>query len=407
MTIASILKSYLYTCCFGVLLFISMVTFASADTLPEEITLEGFAWSSNIGWISLNCENDNNCAYSDYKVKISTDRKLYGYAWSSNIGWIKFDNLGDSTVFPTGAGTAPVSAFATGTISALQLTGWARACAGTLGGDCSSTTVNPLSGGWDGWISLSGTTHYVKLNAVTGVMDSNSWAWGSDVVGWIDMHSYVSATSTNATDTATLEHAGCDIDTGSSTCDDLITWTIPNNYPSPNVYNLTKSKIFKSGYTGSRVPINLPRGTTVLHAKSGGNELDNVTALAISVDCKVGLTWDGAKCVGLPPIDPNSISPTVSINIIPTVVRTGGTATVTISILPTAPNSYTGTCKVTGPGLNVTLPAATSSVVVRTGPLKSRSLIQVTCTDDVANVPSYNPVTQKKAVDVIPVAQEI
>ncbi|MEK7132670.1 MAG: hypothetical protein AAB830_01330, partial [Patescibacteria group bacterium] len=53
------------------------------------------------------------------------------------------------------------------------VTGWARALAGTA-----------LSGNWDGWISLSGK------NPDYGPVLSNGtfsgYAWGADVVGWVD-----------------------------------------------------------------------------------------------------------------------------------------------------------------------------------------------------------------------------
>ncbi|MEK7567253.1 MAG: hypothetical protein AAB527_03940, partial [Patescibacteria group bacterium] len=48
-----------------------------------------------------------------------------------------------------------------------QVTGWARVLAN--------------GGGWDGWISLSGSNYGVSVSQCAW----SGWAWGSDVVGWI------------------------------------------------------------------------------------------------------------------------------------------------------------------------------------------------------------------------------
>src|SRR3989344_4879314 len=75
----------------------------------------GYAWSENIGWISLNssnCDPDNNnqsngatgcpstgSAVPNYGVSIyrpsnwsdAEAGKFSGWAWSENIGWVAFD----------------------------------------------------------------------------------------------------------------------------------------------------------------------------------------------------------------------------------------------------------------------------------------------------------------------------
>lgn len=173
-------KLYLFT--------IAIFLFALAAAVPQvgyatigttyDVELQGWAWSSTIGWISLSCTNTSSCGSTDYRVTIATDGTVSGYAWSSNIGWIKFGGLSG---FPSGSGTTAANAAVTGTFPNLTLTGWARACAGTLPGDCSSMT--DVGGGWDGWISLGGNTHSITFDA-TGV-ESSSYAWGGPVVGWI------------------------------------------------------------------------------------------------------------------------------------------------------------------------------------------------------------------------------
>lgn len=144
----------------------------------------GYAWSSNIGWISLNCTNTNTCGTSNYGITIANNGDVTGYAWSSNIGWIKFGGFAN-TDFPnySGDGTQPHNA----NLSGSNITGWARACsvyASGCSGTLKSVTGTEL-GGWDGWISLIGNNYGVTVSssgAVTG------FAWGSDVVGWIQFN---------------------------------------------------------------------------------------------------------------------------------------------------------------------------------------------------------------------------
>lgn len=149
---------------FGIFCFSPLLVSASSTD-----NMSGYAWSSNIGWISFNCINSgNNCATSDYGVnKDATTGNLTGYAWSSNIGWIQFGNLSG---WPTGGGTTPANAKVTGS----NLTGWAKA-------------LSADGNGWDGWIALSGTGYGVTLtnNAFS------SYAWGSEVVGWVNFSGVV------------------------------------------------------------------------------------------------------------------------------------------------------------------------------------------------------------------------
>ena len=175
--------------------------------------ITGYAWSDNIGWISLNCATGSAtggsvCSTSDYKLTLNTNGTVTGYAWSANIGWIQFGGL--SSIPGSTGGQARINP------AGDQLYGWARACAGTTSGDCSSMTSR--TDGWDGWISLNCTTtaggctessYGVQIlndafrvcNATTG-----SCAWGSDVVGWLDFQ-YATLPSL-ATYTLTVSKAG-------------------------------------------------------------------------------------------------------------------------------------------------------------------------------------------------------
>lgn len=148
-----------------------------ANTTPSApqsgTAITGYGWSDTIGWISMNCSNDSSCGVNNYGVTIDASGNLSGYAWSENIGWIKFGGLSS---FPSGSGTSAANAQVTGT----NLTGWARACAGTAGGDCSSMTSR--SDGWDGWIALSGAGYGPTLSG----SNFSGYAWGDVNLGWID-----------------------------------------------------------------------------------------------------------------------------------------------------------------------------------------------------------------------------
>lgn len=137
-----------------------------------EHNMSGFAWSSNIGWISFNCTNDSSCGSTgetNYGVHMASDGSLCGdetcsvpgYAWSPNIGWIQFGSLSG---FPTGEGTQAQNANVNGN----NLKGWAKA-------------LSADGNGWDGWISLSGSGYSVNKSSA----DFTGYAWGGSVVGWI------------------------------------------------------------------------------------------------------------------------------------------------------------------------------------------------------------------------------
>ncbi|PIW91677.1 MAG: hypothetical protein COZ91_00580, partial [Candidatus Nealsonbacteria bacterium CG_4_8_14_3_um_filter_39_7] len=121
----------------------------------------GYAWSENIGWLHFKGD--------DYGVNIEDDGTMSGYAWSENLGWISFNST-ELSGCPSGVCKAIVN------LDTGEVSGWARACAGTVNGDCTGAT---RTDGWDGWIKLDG----VSVNKTTG--DFSGWAWGGDVVGWI------------------------------------------------------------------------------------------------------------------------------------------------------------------------------------------------------------------------------
>jgi hypothetical protein len=165
---------------FIILISAGLVLFNKSEPIKAgaEPNVSGWAWSENIGWISFN--NTSGGGTTNYGVNVNIINNSYdnisGYAWSENIGWIKFDPAGR---YP---GNPYHSAKVEKIGNATTVTGWARACAGTVNGDCNSATRND---GWDGWISLSGSNYKVELKEDTDGCYLDGYAWGSDVVGWI------------------------------------------------------------------------------------------------------------------------------------------------------------------------------------------------------------------------------
>jgi hypothetical protein len=160
------------------------ITTAQSGT-SEKTRLAGWAWSSNIGWICFGGNAAGGmCPTAKVEIDMSSggqDKPITGWAWSPNIGWIKFGGL---SAFPGNGGDAEYSPGEGG-----KIIGWARACAGTASGDC--TTMASRTDGWDGWISLDGPNYGLKIDmAGKKVVSSvpsvpSAYAWGSTVVGWI------------------------------------------------------------------------------------------------------------------------------------------------------------------------------------------------------------------------------
>ncbi len=166
-SVAILICTFLFVSYFG----LEKKAQASVQSRP----LSGYAWSSNIGWISF--------SGAGYQVTLDqtgdpTVADLNGYAWANprdtvsntnNIGWISF-NGGDVSGCPGGQAQVRLD---TGKVS-----GFAR----VLAHDSS----------WDGCISLSGT-NFTSPNlsgngGVTFATTSNSfkgYAWDSGVLGWI------------------------------------------------------------------------------------------------------------------------------------------------------------------------------------------------------------------------------
>lgn len=152
--------------------------------------ISGWAWANTpqslgdpktgtdqgIGWISFNCTDTGTCNSPnlDYGVNIDFEgtKTMSGLAWSENIGFLSFES-GDLSGCPAGTCSASIDT----SVDPYELRGWGR--------------VLSMSDGWvslnckDAGVGVCGDSNYkVTMNPTTGKF--SGWAWGSDVVGWID-----------------------------------------------------------------------------------------------------------------------------------------------------------------------------------------------------------------------------
>ncbi len=145
--------------------------------------INGWAWSSNIGWVSFNCTNDSPpCVNSNYGVNVDLITGHFsGYAWSSNVGWISFNEIGaPDYVFNANCATA-------GSCSA------SNSCTA-----CYNWTDSKVYG-W-GKIIAMGDNGWIKFNdawanGVTIDQATNSflgWAWNANDnesgIGWLSFN---------------------------------------------------------------------------------------------------------------------------------------------------------------------------------------------------------------------------
>lgn len=160
----------------------------------------GYAWSSNIGWISFNrCDETGVCrSGADYDVQIineGSDYFLQGYAWAPSIGWIKFygtNTTGDPTWNPPGNPNYPVKIDP----NTYQLSGWARACPKRNVNDDWNSACASL-GDSMGWIKFSAGIASTSLDVSVNPNEFRGWAWGGSgtgdpysnaVIGWISFN---------------------------------------------------------------------------------------------------------------------------------------------------------------------------------------------------------------------------
>ena len=156
--------------------------------------VNGYAWSENIGWISFNCLNTDACGLVDYGVNIDSDSGFFsGYAWSEHIGWVHFAPIASrDDPYPSEPFGIATLNFDTG-----QVTGWARACAVFAAGCSGELKPSSERDGWDGWIKMAGQSfnerrellaswNVVRTTIGPGVCQFEGYAWGGEVMGWIN-----------------------------------------------------------------------------------------------------------------------------------------------------------------------------------------------------------------------------
>lgn len=163
-----------------IIIFVSGIVTFSVNAALTFDHLGGYAWSDTIGWVSMSCKTggptgNDICASNNYEVVINqTTKELSGHAWSDNIGWVSF-NSEDASDWPIS-------------------TVYSETYRNRVVWFCKSVRWNSRVG-WLGWVIL--IWKFVGLNGTTGF---SGYAWGSDVIGWLDMsgvvYVYPSATVT-------------------------------------------------------------------------------------------------------------------------------------------------------------------------------------------------------------------
>ncbi len=200
---------------------------AQGTTYP----LTGWLWSNNVGLFCLSSAMSDCGTGSPFQVQIESNGDITGYAFSSNVGWLKFGPF-DPDAFPVTGGIFGTSEHAahveldTNSPNAGKITGWALACSAASEAGCNNS--NNASGGWDGWVSLSGNTvpadenaigvkYGVDLDMFDGSFNTKPWilngtpndatdkAWGGDVIGWLDFSNASCPTCVNIPPPTALE----------------------------------------------------------------------------------------------------------------------------------------------------------------------------------------------------------
>jgi len=285
--------------------------------------LTGYAWSSEMGWISF--------SGSTYGVsEESTNGNLSGYAWSSNLGWISFEASHVSGC-PTGPCAPRVD-------SSGEVRGWARACAAFTDKLNCSGPLDPNAGGWDGFIALKGTAQDGSSYGVTQDASCNwsGFAWGSDALGAISMRgiaadgSSYSVSCTLVPPTATLSANPATINSGDSS---TLSWS------STDATSCVAAGGFSTGGntsgSDSTGPLSATQNYAVTCTGPGGSDTANATVTVSS-----------------PPS-------TVSLDAAPDRVRNGGTTRVTWS------GSGVNACHIDRNGVNnwQTLPGGATQTI--------------------------------------------
>lgn len=223
--------------------------------------VSGYAWSSNIGWIQMETGQSS-------PVVVNSDGSFSGYGWSSNVGWLNFNPTGP---YPAAPNHGVKIDLTTNTMS-----GWGRFLAN--------------GGGWDGWVNFDGVTYDPAGKKFAG------YAWGADVVGWVDMSHVLADLTTNTP---------CDPATDPNCCPGGANCTPPCNpatdpnccpggancNPTPTKFTLN-IKVIGAGVVNGG-PINSCRdigGSGCISQITSG---DSVSLTATADDQSATIAWSG------------------------------------------------------------------------------------------------------------------
>jgi len=219
-------------------------------------TLSGWAWSSNIGWLSFNSA-DTGAGGGPYGVSVDSNGDFSGYAWSPNIGWVSFG--------PNSCGTQPNVNLSSGAVS-----GWAQAVAAD-------------NNGWNGCIELSGTNHSTSdssgnsgVSYVTSGSNAGQfvgYAWGSTNIGWLQFNPSTSVSPVKL------------CQTGDTTCNDQpgVALDVFNN----GIYASFTTVVETNGNASARVQwssANVVPGTCSLTG-SGWSYVSNQSDMNLTTNC--------------------------------------------------------------------------------------------------------------------------
>lgn len=229
------------------LLFFVFSAGVAQAALSSPAVFDGYGWSPNIGWVYFGDTGN--------RVRINPSGSVTGYAWSPNIGWIRFGGKSGCAYTPCD----PYFDFTTN-----QLYGWAHALHDSVG--------------WDGWISLnaanhSGNNYGVTFSPSTGYF-TQSYAWGSAVVGWLNFGGDPSSDSNNGVsiNTPCLSSQVCTADL--------------SGYDYTDVWCETATYSCSGGETCNAV-------TNMCEGGGGGSNVDIIAATNfIKLGDAVDLTWN-------------------------------------------------------------------------------------------------------------------
>ena len=301
-----------------VVFFLTQDLINKAESSVSDNT-SGWAWSENIGWISTNCTDDSCTPGSDYGVNVSSaTQDVTGNMWSENIGWISFDRSVTNNPPEEPYRSVP-GAIAKYDPSTKKVDGWARALAGCqedpniVATSCATSNAGLASLDWDGWIKLQNVTYNNATKKLEG------WAWGGEVVGWIDF------SLNQLTPSGSITASTCQILKGNSSCTSQINWT--SQYFLGGTSVLQGSTQFSTNDNGNQSRQVSIGDSTFVIKDLGGSFSFQTTA---TVSCEPGSGWDATlgTCeeVILPP------TPSITITASPTLIRKGQTADIEVTV---------------------------------------------------------------------------